>query len=271
MKISLLQMNVTCYDREANHAALQRCADQAMAAHPDVLLLPELWDTGFYPSPILDYADPEGRHTKAFLAELARSCHVNVVGGSTAVHRGKQVYNTCFIFNRTGELVADYSKTHLFSPMGEQIEFTPGNTFTIFSLDDVKCGIAICYDLRFPELIRRLAMEGIALLFLPASWPEKRLAHWRILTQARAIENQIFVAAANAAGNFADGSPLAGHSAIIDPWGNCLAEAGRQEAIISAELDLGLREEIKQFMDVFADRNEKAYQSIASNINVCYD
>lgn len=260
MKVAALQMNVEFSSPEKNIATLYRLVTKAMEQHPDVLLLPELWRLGFYPRPILELADPDGAQVRKILADLARRFQVNIVGGTIADAIGEQVYNTCYIFDRSGHLTATYHKAHLFTPSGEADDFTAGDSLVTFMLDGVRCGIAVCYDLRFPEMIRRLALEDIAVLFLPAAWPLSRLIHWQTLLRARAIENQIFVVACNEAGSSPDGQ-LAGHSAIIDPWGEILASADENEAVIHANLRPIIRAQIKESINVFADRQEKLYKS----------
>ena len=261
MKVAILQMQVALGEPDTNIATLQQLAAQAMTKKPDVLLLPELWLQGFYPRPITDYADTDGRTAQSILGRLAQNYQVNIVGGTVArAHQG-QVFNTCYIFNRAGQLTASYDKTHLFSPSEEHKAFVPGNKLVTFTLDGTKCGIAVCYDLRFPELCRSLALSGIQVLFLPAAWPLKRLRHWQILLQARAIENQFFVAACNAAGIDGSRQQLAGHSAIIDPWGEILASAGTAEAVIDCQLDLAVQTGIKLSIDVFGDRRPQLYAS----------
>lgn len=252
-------MNLCLGDFHANLETLCRLAERAMENRPDVLLLPELWNIGFYPKPLSQYAESSEAKSLQAMEDLARQYQVNIVGGSIATKDGTVFRNTCCVFDRRGRRVASYDKSHLFSPMGENEDFAPGQFLSVFSLDSVPCAVAICYDLRFPELIRRLALKGISVLFLPAEWPVERLIHWRTLLRARAIENQIFLAAANGAGSFPNGMHLAGHSAIIDPWGEILAEAEEGEAILHANLQTAIRRQIKESMDVFADRRPELY------------
>lgn len=259
MKISILQLRITVGDRDGNEESLYLMMEEAAKDRPDVVLLPELWDIGFFPRPLKDFADPGGERAKSFLSALARRYGVAIVGGSVARAESDGVHNTSFVFDKSGSLVASYDKTHLFSPAHEGKYFRAGDDISVFSLCGVKCGIVICYDLRFPEATRRLALAGCAVLFLPAEWPLSRLDHWRVLTRARAIENQIFVAACNGSGAFAKGMPLAGHSAIIDPWGIRLKEAGEGGEIITASCDLDARTHSKSFMDVFGDRRPDLY------------
>ena len=128
-----------------------------------------------------------------------------------------------------------------------------------YTIDGIKCATLLCYDIRFPELVRRLALENISVLFLPAAWPIERLMHWQTLTRARAIENQIFVAAANGSGTFEETFQLAGNSCIIDPWGELLARAGEEETILHANLKTAIRSQIRESMDIFADRRPELY------------
>ena len=259
MKITILQMPVAIGDRAENLASLRRMMAEAAQDKPDVVLLPELWDIGFFPRPIAPYGDPEGKAAQEALHELSAAYGVNIVGGSVAAAGAGRVANRCFVYDRTGALTASYDKTHLFSAGGEEKVFAPGERVTVFTIDGVRCAVIICYDLRFPELVRRLAEEDISVLFLPAQWPTVREMHWRVLTQARAIENQIFVAAANGSGAFANGLPLAGRSVILDPWGDRLAEAEAGAAILTADCDLTVREKIRREIDVFADRRPELY------------
>ena len=259
MKISVLQMPVAIGAREENAATLRRMMASAMTDAPDVIVLPELWDIGFFPRPLEAHADEGGAWTQSTLSALAKQYGVHIVGGSVAVKEGDHIANRCYIFGRDGALVARYDKTHLFSPAKEERFFRKGDCRTAFTLDGVSCAVAVCYDLRFPELFRRYALDDAALIFLPAAWPTARIEHWRVLSEARAVENQVFFIAANGSGAFANGMPLGGRSAILDPWGKRLAEAGEGEEILSADLDFSVRDEIKRTIDVFHDRREELY------------
>ena len=260
MKAAVLQMNTAFARPGDNLTALPGLVAEAMAAGPDVLLLPELWQLGFYPRPIRDYADPEGRETRETLAALARKHRVNIIGGTTARLAGDGlVYNTSYVLDRSGKVIASYDKAHLFSPSGEDKDFAAGSNACVFELEGLRCALAVCYDIRFGAFIERLALEGADILFLPAAWPLARLTHWQTLLRARAIEQQFFVVAANGAGGQTE-QPLAGHSAIIDPWGTILASAGEAEEIICADCDFGIVEKIRRSMHVFADRRPELYK-----------
>lgn len=259
LKISLLQMNIKLGDFEANKQTLLRLFKDALLKQPDVILLPEMWNIGFYPKPVSEYADPDGTETRKLLSRLARENRVNIVGGSIANRIGQHVYNTSYVFDRDGTLISTYHKIHLFSPENEDKDFTPGDAITTYMLDGIKCATVICYDLRFCELLRLLALEQVSVLFIPAAWPSKRLMHWQTLNRARAIENQLFIVANNGSGMLGT-FHLGGNSLIIDPWGEILAQAGEEECILHARLKLGILQQIRQNMNVFADRKPNIYE-----------
>ncbi len=259
MRIACAQMDVLLGRPEENLTHAKELVRKAADTGADIILLPETLNTGFFPRESLaEMADKSGKQVKAELGILTKELNVNLIAGSVADLRGGKVFNTAYVFNRAGECVAVYDKTHLFSPMGEHEYFTPGENVVDFTLDGVKCGLITCYDVRFPELTRTLALRGIDVLFVPAQWPIVRAEHWRTLTRARAIENQIFLACCNACGTAGE-TVYGGNSAIYDPWGVVLAAAGETEEIISADCDLGIIDSIRSSMHVFADRRQELY------------
>ncbi|NCB32118.1 MAG: carbon-nitrogen family hydrolase, partial [Clostridia bacterium] len=169
-------------------------------------------------------------------------------------------HNTALVFDRQGVCLARYDKTHLFSPMGEHEFFQPGNSLCTFRLDGVLCGLLICYDIRFPELARSLALQGMEVLFLPAQWPKQRVPHLSLLCEARAVENQMFVACCNSCGSDASGTHFGGHSCAIDPWGKVLARAGGDPCFLSADCDLSIVAGIRGSINVFQDRRPEVYR-----------
>ena len=243
MKISIAQFKSKLGALDENFSTAERLIEAAR--NSDAILLPELWSTGYYPTPVENFADIDGQRTKTFLSTLAKKFSVNIIGGSTLVNDGGKLFNRCHVANRRGEIVAAYDKAHLFSFAGEEKVFTAGDKLSTLELDGVTCGLAICYDLRFPEFVRKLAVNGAEILFVPAAWSLKRLTPRRILTKARAIENQMFVAFANSAG----------FSEVIDPLGEVVAEVDTGEQILSAEINLSQRAEVVATMNLLADRN----------------
>lgn len=262
MKVSCIQMNVRAGDPAVNFAQAERLIKKAARRKPDVILLPELWNTGFAPGKIDPaLADADGARTKAFCGELAKQFDINIVAGSVLSLRNGALYNTAYVFDRTGACIAEYDKTHLFSPSGEGEAYAAGDRLVTFPLDGVTCGILICYDLRFAELVRILALSGAKVLFIPAQWRKVATEQMLTLLRARAIENQQFTVLCNGCGT-AYGAEFGGSSAIVDPLGKVLAKAGHREKIITAELHFEDQERIRRELSVFLDRRPDLYLSL---------
>lgn len=260
MKLSCVQMNMAFAQPEENFRRAEALVRQAAEGKPDVIILPETWNTGFFPrEDLASLCDRDCAQTRMVFGALAKELGVNLVAGSVANARGGRVYNTACVFDRTGSLLCAYNKTHLFTPMGEQEYFTPGDHLCRFGLDGVPCGILICYDIRFPELTRTMALEGMDLLFVVSQWPAVRDAHLRTLTTARAIENQMFLACCNSCGTAGE-TIYGGRSVILDPWGKELASAGAQEQILTADCDLSVLHGIRTSINVFRDRRPELYR-----------
>ena len=260
MKICCIQMNMELGnpDKNFSHAAelIARAAKQA----PDVILLPETWNTGFYPDQGLnDMAQGATQRVKAEIGGLAKKHSVNIIAGSISDFHDEKLYNTSLVFDRQGSCIASYNKTHLFSPMGENRHYSPGNSLCTFEPDGVKCGLVICYDIRFPELIRSLALKGMEVLFTVSQWPDIRIPHLHTLAAARAIENQAYVVCCNSCGK-AGATQFGGKSIIINPLGETIAAAGKSEEILTAELDLSRIETVRSTIPVFRDRRPDVYQ-----------
>lgn len=258
MRVALVQMDIELGRPDLNRARAAGLIRQA-AVGAEVVVLPEMWTTGYALPDLLDnLADREGEPTCAFLAELARETGTYLVG-SVADERNGRVYNTATVHAPDGKLVGSYSKIHLVPMMDEHIYLAPGDSLTVLDIRGVGAGLAICYDLRFPELFRTMALGGAQLILILAEWPTQRLAHWRTLLQARAIENQAFVVACNRVGRDANNG-FPGHSMVIDPWGTILAEAGEGEEILRVEFDPAQVAEIRQRIPVFRDRRPDLYK-----------
>ena len=153
MKIACAQMDVHLGDSAYNLPHALELIRRAAAEGADTVLLPETFNIGFFPKENLEeLADRDGEIIKMVFGALAAELHINLVAGSAVTNRGGKIYNTAYVFDRDGACIASYDKTHLFTPMGEHDYFTPGSRLCTFTLDGVKCGLIICYDLRFPEL-----------------------------------------------------------------------------------------------------------------------
>ena len=259
MKISCIQMDMRLGAADENFAHAEALIREAVTRErPDVAVLPETWNTGFFPEDLAACADRDGARTRAVFSALARELNVNIVCGSVANKRTEGFFNTAYVFDRAGEVIAEYDKTHLFTPSGEHESFLCGWHTCRFTLDGKSCGLIICYDIRFPELIRTMTLEGVDLLFAVAQWPEKRTMHLETLARARAIENQMFLVLCNSVGTAGE-TRCGGHSAVIDPWGEYLAKAGDREEIITGEADFSVIEGIRSSINVFRDRRPELY------------
>jgi len=258
LRVALIQMDIALGRPDLNRAtATDRVREAAQDA--DLVILPEMWTTGYALADLAgNLADQGGEPTGAILAGLAHECGVYLVG-SVADQRDGRIYNSATVYAPDGSRVAEYSKAHLVPMMDEHLYLAPGQSVTLAEIAGVKAGLAICYDLRFPELFRTMALGGAELLIIPAEWPAQRLQHWRLLLQARAIENQCFVLACNRVGKDLNNT-FPGHSMVIDPWGAILAEGGDGEEILRAQFDPALVSEIRARIPVFRDRRPDLYR-----------
>lgn len=257
MRVCALQLDVSKGGRDANHAAVRRLAAKAKAlCSPDVIVLPELWSTGYALDRAAGLADEHG--DAVFLGGLARELGTAFAGGSVLANDGGSFFNRAQVISREGNCISSYDKIHLFRLMDEDSFLTPGSRLSLFPLGGLNCASVICYDIRFCELPRRLAVEGAECLFVSAEWPIPRVEHWRTLLQARAIENQMFVAACNRCG-VTEGTEFAGHSMLIAPDGTVLAEAGTAEEIIWADFDPEQVRRTRKHIPVFEDRMPGLY------------
>ena len=251
MKIALLQLAVLEKNKEANVAHGLQLVRENAPDH-DVLVLPEVWTTGYSLGHLDTEAETEASPVLAELQKLAREHECAIVAGSVPMRREGKVYNTSVAIDKTGTIVNMYDKVHLFGLFNEERFFAPGNNFKAYELDGVCCGSTICYDLRFPELFRHLALQGAQILFCPAEWPTARGDIWRLLAQARAAENHTFVVAVNCAGTF-KGAPFYGDSMGGAPSGKIVAEAGSEQEVISCELDLAEIAKVRNRLNALAD------------------
>lgn len=259
IKIACAQMDMAFDKPDENFEAAKALIREACKEAPDVVLLPETWNVGFFPKDTLnEHADLNCERVISEIGALAKELNVNIVAGSVANSRDGIIYNTSVTFDREGSVVNVYDKTHLFSPMGEHLFFEKGNNVLRFSLDGFSCGVIICYDIRFPELTRSMSVNGLDFLFVVSQWPKVRIPQLKALLRARAIENQCFAVCCNSCGKAGD-TVYGGNSMIFDPLGELLAEAGETQKIISAECDTGGLEKIRNTINVFRDRRPELY------------
>ncbi|WP_164668049.1 carbon-nitrogen family hydrolase [Virgibacillus doumboii] len=257
-KIAMIQMDVIYGDPKVNFAHVSKKIMEAEQMDADIILLPELWDTGYDLERFDELADKDARASTEFLSDMAKDLDVTIIGGSVAELSDDGMRNTMLIVNQNGELVHKYSKLHLFQLMDEHLHLVEGQDEADFELDGVPSAGFICYDIRFPEWMRKSAVNGAKVMYVVAEWPEPRIDHWRALLQARAIENQCYVVACNRVG--ADPkNEFGGMSMIVDPWGEIVTEGGTDEGIVLSEIDLDKVDEVRNRIPIFRDRREERY------------
>lgn len=258
LTVALGQMDVAWGDPQANLAQVAEWTAVAAQRGADLIVLPELWSTGYDLERATGYASPLDGGIFAATAALARTHGIAIVGSCLAEIGAGRVGNTAVYVNAAGQIVGAYSKAHLFGLMQEDQFLAPGDRLALFDAGWGAVGLAICYDLRFPELLRAYALAGATAVIMPAEWPCPRIEHWRTLLRARAIENQMFVIACNRIGRDPN-YQFCGRSCVIDPMGAALVEGDAQPQLLFATLDLAQVARTRAHIPVFADRRPELY------------
>jgi predicted amidohydrolase len=257
LTVSLAQMAVKAGEPRLNWATMQEWTAEAARRGSDVVVFPELWDNGYALDKAKDVASTLSTGLFAQVAALSRSSNMFILG-SMLEKRGVGVYNCTAVFSPRQGVLGAYRKIHLFGPMNEPEFLNPGEAPLTLDLPWGRTSFGICYDLRFPELFRRYSSEGSKVLILPAEWPVPRIAHWRALLQARAIENQMWVIATNRVGESL-GTTFGGHSMIVNPWGEIAIEGGEAETMLTVKIDVDLVDEVRERLPVLGDRRPGIY------------
>lgn len=257
LTIALAQIELELGQPDKNYETAREAVIQAAREGSDIVLLPELWASGYDLENAHQYASPLNDGWFARMAKMARE-HGIALGGSMIEKQGETLFNTFILLDKRGVELGHYRKTHLFDLIQEKEFFTAGRELTIIDSPWGKIGLTLCYDLRFPELFRAYAVKGVKTILLVAEWPIRRIAHWDILLQARAIENQVFIAAVNKVG-ISKGEQLGGNSAIINPMGVFLVKGGSAPGVFTAEIDPDETDKIRKWMPVLNDRNLDVY------------
>jgi omega-amidase len=262
MKIAVAQMSCSLGDPEANLLKVRDFSRRAKDTVAELIVFPEMIDTGYSMPVIQNHA---GSWTNGFvpgLQKTARELSIAIVCG-VSERVGSSIYNSQVFIDSHGNIAAKYRKTHLYAvaPVEEQTCFAAGDTFATFALGDLHFGFSICYDLRFPEMYRKLVTEqNVDAFLISSAWPFPRDEHFRVLVQARAIENQSYVIAPNRVGKD-DDLWFCGSSAIIDPRGVVIAAASAdREELIHADLSQELVRSVRQRVESLAHRREDLYR-----------
>lgn len=261
MKIAVGQIACELGDIAANTRRLQEWCATARAGGAELIVFPEMSDTGYAMRTIRECATAWSDGAVPALRKTARELSVSIISGLSE-REGTSIYNSQIFIDAAGEIAGKYRKTHLFgtASIDEHTCFTAGSALTTIPADPFRFGLSICYDLRFPELYRTLACKQRAdVLVNSSAWPFPRIEHLRVLATARAIENQSYVILANRVGIDA-GVTFCGSSAVIDPYGIIVAAASAdREEIAYAELSVDVLQKVRSRMRVFKDRRRELY------------
>ena len=273
LRVAVVQLNARD-DKERNVGTALALIERAARAGAELVALPEyttyLGRRGGYEA----NAEPIPGPTSEAFAEAARRHGIHLLGGSMLERSDEpgRYYNTSLLFDPDGRLAARYRKIHLFdADLGpdapayrESATILPGREIVTAPLGDHRLGLSICYDLRFPELYRQLALDGAELIFVPAAFTRQTgRDHWELLLRARAVENGVFVAAPAQVGTSPPNQAWFGHAMIVDPWGTVLAEAPDEETFVLATVDFDRLRKVRQTIPSLANRRPETYRGAA--------
>ena len=271
LRVACVQMS-SRVDKAANLERAEQLVGRAAATGADVVVLPEKWNAIGGVDTLHDAAEPlEGGESVRALADWARGHSITIVGGSITERRDgrDKLSNTCVVVDPDGRLAAVYRKIHLFDvEVGGKVYRESeaeegGDEPVVARCEGWAVGLTVCYDLRFPELFRVLALDGAELVTVPSNFTlATGRDHWHVLLRARAIENQCFVAAAAQVGEVRPGRPSYGRSLVSDPWGIVLCEAPDEETVVTAELDRERLRRIRRDLPSLASRRPETYRRL---------
>lgn len=273
-KIALCQITGSA-DKELNMHRAETAVREAAGEGAGIVCLPEMWNCPYSNDYFRKYAESSDGPSVRFMSSLASELGITLIGGTIAELDDDRVYNTSFCFGPEGELLGRHRKVHLFDidlegkfRFMESDTLTAGKDETVFDVtvegdngpETCRVGVAICYDVRFPEWFRKMALDGAQLIFLPAAFNTTTgPAHWDVTMRARAVDNQVYFAA-NAPARDDNGIFKAyGNSCIVDPWGKFLSHADEKECIIYGDVDLNYIDEVRRQLPLLKHRREELY------------
>ena len=265
-RIGLCQMKGS-FDKNESMAKAEDFIRQAAKGGAEVISLPEMWNCPYANEYFREYAETADGAAVSFMSKLAEELGIYLIGGSIPELEGEKVYNTSFSFDRKGRIIGRHRKVHLFDiDVKDGIRFmesetlTAGEEMTVIDTEFCKVGVAICYDVRFPEWHRKMALAGAKLIVLPAAFNMTTgPAHWDLSMRARALDNQVYFAA-NSPARDEDGPYVAyGNSCIADPWGSFIAHADEKECVLYGDIDFEKVEAVRQQLPLLKHRREELY------------
>ena len=259
IKAAAIQFNLKLGNVDTNLDSALIGIEQAAAQGAQIAVLPEMWSSGYDYRRLGDLAE----RTPEVIERLCAASRATglILVGSLPEKQGDILHNMATVIE-SGEVKGVYRKLHMFSTMGEDRFLSPGDSTLVVDTAIGRIGVAICYDLRFPELFRKMALDGAELICVPAEWPKPRQEHWRTLLRARAIENQLFIAAANCCG-IQGKLDFFGMSLLISARGEVLAEAGEYDTVLTATFEQQEMATYREQIRCFVDRRPEIYGKLS--------
>jgi omega-amidase len=253
MKIALLQLDIIWEEKDKNIEKAELYLKKASENSCDVAVLPEMFNTGFSMN-ISKISENKEGDTHKRLSELAKKYNINIIAGYPIKKKHERKgRNIAAVYNRKGIKIAEYTKIHPFSYADEDKYYHPGKNPVIFEIEGIPVSVFICYDLRFPEVFRKVS-DNVYMIFVIANWPKSRIKHWDILLKARAIENQCYVIGVNRIGLDNNHIFYNGHSQIISPLGDIIVNAGEREEYIDSEIEIDKVKKVREKYPFLKDR-----------------
>ena len=269
LKLALCQMNVIDDKRENLKKASSMITSASKKA--EFIVLPEMFNCPYSNDKFIEYCEEENNSTTLnTISELAKINEVYILAGSIPEKEDNKLFNTSYLFNKDGKIIAKHRKMHLFDiDVKDKITFkesdvlTAGDNFTIAETEFGKIGIGICYDVRFPELARIMVENGALILFYPGAFNMTTgPAHWELLFRSRALDNQVYCVGVAPALNETASYHSFGHSIIANPWGEIIAEADLKEEIIFSEIDLKEIKKVREELPLLKNKRKDLYEVI---------
>lgn len=265
VRLTQVQM-VVRNDRNKNIAHASSLIEQAASRGAEIVCLPEMFTTPYGQEYFSAFSEKQEGPTAEMLSRQAEKHGIVLVGGSFPERDGERLYNTALVFGNKGQLLAKHRKIHLFDidvqgrfAFRESDTFSPGNEITVFDTPVGRVGVALCFDIRFPELFRLMALQGAEIILVPAAFNTiTGPAHWHLLARSRAVDDQVYLALTSPARS---GSVFKafGHTLVSDPWGNILCEAGEDEALMESTLDMEFLKKTRRELPFLSARRTDIY------------
>jgi omega-amidase len=267
IQISICQMNVS-HNKKANLAMAKSFVTDAAAAGSKIVVLPEMFNCPYEGSFFKKFAEKFPGPTTDFISNLAKDLSIYIIGGSIPEKENDKIYNTSYTFNPEGQLIGKHRKVHLFDvdiqggiKFKESDTLSCGDNVTVFDTKYCKIGVAVCYDIRFCELLKKMALLEAKIIVIPAAFNMTTgPAHWHLLARTRALDNQVYIIAASPARNEKDVYISYGHSLVADPWGKIIAEKDEKEGLLICEIDLDYIEQIRKQLPLLEHRRNEIYK-----------